>query len=68
MDLGQLYGATKLGAEPTVVLQECFFADEISGERVPAREVKEDVLSSECRSRLPVVVLEGLNVALHHLG
>jgi hypothetical protein len=50
------------------VLQESFFAEEISGERVPAREVKEYVLSPEGGSRLPVVLLEGLNVALHHLG
>ena len=58
MDLGQRYGATELGGEPTVALEKSLLAREVSREGAPAQEVKEDVVGPEGGSRFPVFALD----------
>src|SRR5215204_2507033 len=68
VDFDQLHGATKLGEEPSVVLQESSLAEEVASQGIPALHMNDDVFRPEGGSCFPVLALEGLHVSLQDLS
>jgi hypothetical protein len=66
--LDHLDSAAELGEYPSIVIEEGLLAYKVAGERAPARDMVNNILSSDLGGHFRVAALPSLHIAPHYLS